>query len=56
MGDTQPFQISIPWNERMGCYDMVLEVGNLTKQDAEKLAEYITEWLTSESGWSQRVQ
>lgn len=52
-----PFQISIPYNEPMKCFDLHLAVGNLTNEEAQLLADALSDWLIegSQHGWKARV-
>lgn len=54
---TNPFRIDIAENEVMGGYDVMLSVGALKdKQEAERFAEILADWMTQESGWKARIQ
>jgi hypothetical protein len=52
-----PFKIDLMPNEKMGCFDVCLQVGGLKdRQEAERFAKILAEWLAGESGWIERVQ
>lgn len=57
MSDTEnPFSISIAENEAMGCHALILQVGGLTKEEAEKLSLVLSDWLIKEGGWKEWIQ
>jgi hypothetical protein len=56
MKTTNPFQISVPFNQQMKCHELHLQVGNLSEKEARLLADALSEWLTEESGWKAKVQ
>ena len=52
-----PFMIGFAKNPEMGCYDLVIQIGNLKDEaEAKKLADLVAEWMIEEGGWKQRVQ
>lgn len=55
---TNPFQIGIAYNAPMKCWDLQVLIGNMkSKQEAQKVADLLVEWLKEDSptAWSQRV-
>lgn len=56
---THPFEISMAENEKMGCYDVFLQIGNVrTKEAAEHIAKLLSEFMIEgdRDGWAYRVQ
>lgn len=58
MESKNPFQIQIPYNHQMDSFEMHLQVGNLSEQEAKQLADAISDWLIdgNSQGWKSRVQ
>ncbi len=52
-----PFQISLPYNDLMKCHELHLEVGNLTIEEGQLLADALSDWLIegSKHGWKAKV-
>jgi hypothetical protein len=56
---TNPFQIQIGHNPQMGCFEIMLQVGNIkSKKDAEAFADVLRDWMIqdSDTAWAKRVQ
>lgn len=52
-----PFAIAMQENEQMGTYDVILQIGGArTKEEAERIAKVLAEFMGDGEGWFRRVQ
>jgi hypothetical protein len=52
-----PFKIEMTQNTQMGAWEIVLQVGGFpSKDEAQKAAKVLAEYMAERDGWSERVQ
>lgn len=52
-----PFKVSVAPNPEMGAWDIQINVGGFeSKEDADRAAKAVAEWIAGESGWTTRTQ